>query len=76
LSEFEIDAVLPAAVGSSLARTTLQAAARLGREVQSHAEHEQGDADLGELTRQTCIADKTRRERRNGDSGGEIAGPG
>jgi hypothetical protein len=42
-------------------------------EVKPDAEHQQDDAEFGELARQSRIADETRRERADGDAGDEVA---
>ena len=41
--------------------------------MQTHAEHQENDADLGELAREIGVTDKPGRERAEGDAGEEIA---
>ena len=41
--------------------------------MQADAEHQQDDADLGELGRQRLIGDEARRERADHDAGEQIA---
>ena len=45
----------------------------LGREVQADAEHQENDADLGELIGDILVGDEARRERPDEDAGDEIA---
>ena len=45
----------------------------LEREMQADAEHQQDDADLGELAGEILVGDKARRERPDDDAGEEIA---
>ena len=45
----------------------------LDREVQADAEHQQDDADLGQLARQLLVADEAGRERPDRDAGQQIA---
>ena len=45
----------------------------LDREVQADAEHQQDDADLGQLAGQLLVADEARRERPDRDAGQQIA---
>ena len=45
----------------------------LEREVQADAEHQQDDADLGELAGEILVGDKARRERADDDAGEQIA---
>ena len=45
----------------------------LEREMQPHAEHQENDADLGELVGDVLVGDKARRERPDDDAGHEIA---
>ena len=42
-------------------------------EVQADAEHEQDDADLGELLREAGVADEAGGERADGDAGEHVA---
>ena len=41
--------------------------------MQADAEHQQDDADLGELGRECLVGDEARRERADGDAGEQIA---
>ena len=45
----------------------------LEREVQADAEHQQDDADLGELARERLVGDEARRRRADQHAGDEIA---
>ena len=45
----------------------------LRREVQAHAEHQENDADFGELIGDVLVGDKAGRERPDKDSSHEIA---
>ena len=45
----------------------------LEREMQADAEHQQDDADFGELVGNALIGDEARRERADGDAGEQIA---
>ena len=41
--------------------------------MQADAEHQQDDADLGELARERLVGDEARREGADGDAGEQIA---
>ena len=41
--------------------------------MQADAEHQQDDADLGQLAGQVLVADEARRERADGDAGQQVA---
>ena len=45
----------------------------LDREMQAHPEHQQDDADLGELQRQVLVGDKARRGRADRDPGEQVS---
>jgi hypothetical protein len=42
-------------------------------EMETHTEHQEGDADLGELEGDVGVGDEPRRERPDGDPGGQIS---
>ena len=44
----------------------------LDREMQAHPEHQQDDADLGQLQRQVLVGDKAGRERADRDAGEQV----
>ena len=66
-------AICPSAPGTAMRRTRQQVAER---EVQPDAEHQEDDAELGELRGQPGVAHEARRERPDGDARDQVADDG